>query len=107
MCVIVYLRVVRNFNRPNVVQDAFDATADYPVTLQDSLDAIRGSLPPAPTVKAEDVLRRQGNIAKDMAGLLHSLTEHLDKMEDAANEGEQDFTEDDYQGEFIYDIGGK
>lgn len=73
----------------------FETTADYPVTLHDSLNAIRDGLPPPQTINIEEVLNYQGRISSSMAKQLESLTNHLSSMEDAV---EEDITEDDFLG---------
>lgn len=73
----------------------FETTADYPVTLHDSLNAIRDGLPPPQTLNIEEVLNYQGRVSSSMAGQLENLTDHLSSIEHAV---EEDITEDDFLG---------
>lgn len=79
----------------------FETTADYPVTLHDSLNAIRDGLPPSQTINIEDVLNYQGGVSSSMAEQLESLTRHLSVMEVAV---EDEITEDDFQGSYMFPI---
>ncbi|THH20742.1 hypothetical protein EW146_g697 [Bondarzewia mesenterica] len=71
-----------------MLDDVFVTTADYPITLHDTVTAIRKALPTVQAVNIEDVLISQENISTAMAGQLESLAVHYDQMEGALRESE-------------------
>ncbi len=82
-------------------QDSLAVTASYTATLQDTLRAIRESLPPdKPAVDVHNILSTQEHWATEMAHQLESLAEHFEKMEVALKDSEagETFSEDDIQG---------
>ncbi|KAI0058213.1 hypothetical protein BV25DRAFT_1919577 [Artomyces pyxidatus] len=82
------------------LDDSLASTATYPVTLQETLMAIRESLPPSsPAVNIETVLTEQEDVSTTMAAQLESLASHYDQMEGALKdiEGGEQFDEDDLQ----------
>ncbi|KAI0049771.1 hypothetical protein FA95DRAFT_1604088 [Auriscalpium vulgare] len=82
------------------VDNTLASSTMYPVTLEESLVAIRNSLPPLePVVNIEKILTNQDHISTTMATQLESLTSHFHQMEMALQDIEagEEFAEEDLQ----------
>mgnify|MGYP002403732033 CR=1 FL=1 len=88
-------------------QDTLEQTADYPSSLNNTINSLRDSLPVAPKVpiltQMQDVLIAEDTIIASMAEKLESLAVHYDNMAGALKESEagEAFSEEDLQGEGV------
>ncbi|KAI9512058.1 autophagy-related protein 17 [Russula earlei] len=84
----------------NKLEDSLAVTASYTATLQETLHAIRDSLPPdKPVVDVRKMLSTQEYWSTEMANQLEGLARHFEKMGVALKESEagEKFSEGDIQ----------
>jgi autophagy-related protein 17 len=94
-------------NERNILEDVLNQTADYPSSLDATINSLRDSLPLPPQVpiltQMQDVLVAQDTIITSMAEKLESLAVHYGQMAGALKETEETgegFGEEDMQGAY-------